>query len=71
MPVHGRLTLTQNVLGKPIPRSLVLAVAVQTRGIDVLLDYSVLHLDFVSEPRGCLVHIGHLIVYVQQAQIGV
>ena len=41
-PVHRRLSLTQDILGKPIPSSLLLALGIKTRNMDVLLEYSLL-----------------------------
>ena len=43
-PVSRRLSLTQDVLGKPIPKGLDLALVMKTCSADVRLEYSELHL---------------------------
>ena len=43
-PVHRRLSLTQDVLGKPIPRGLELALGMKRWSTNVRLEYSALHL---------------------------
>ena len=45
-PGRRRLSLTQYVLGKPIPRGLELALGIKTWSKDVRLEYSALHLQF-------------------------
>ena len=46
-PVRRRLSLTQAVLVKLIPISLVLTLGMQTQSADVLLEHSVFHVKFV------------------------
>ena len=46
-PVRSRLSLTQAVLGKPIPSGLVLALGMKPRSLDVLPQYSVFHFKLV------------------------
>ena len=46
-PVRRRLSLTQAVLVKLIPISLVLALKMQARSVDMILEYSVSHVKFV------------------------
>ena len=71
MPERRRLSLAQDVLGKPITSGLLLALAMKTWNMNVFWSTPRFIYNPFTEPRDCLVQIFHLTHSGQLTKMGV